>query len=110
MRLLPLAAYYLAEHRQVSAVFGNTCSVDDIVATLSRNNNSGQAIIKPRLGFDQSLTSRDVFVLRYYLRQGDISSLLDIYNAGKSTCYNWRIRVARKFGVKKLEHLFIPDW
>ncbi|EBF4234912.1 hypothetical protein [Salmonella enterica] len=109
--LLPLAAYILGEHRQVRAVFTNSCSVEDIIATLRKIDISGRKVVKPRRpGRHQILTSKDVMILRLYMASGNISSLIKVYNGGLSTFYNWRARVSQKFGVRKLEHLLIPDW
>lgn len=109
--LLPLAAYILGDNRQVRAVFTNSCTVDDIIATLRRINISGRQVVKPRnLGYHQMLTPRDLMIFKHYMASGNISCLINTYNGGISTCYNWRARVSRKFGVRKLEHLLIPDW
>lgn len=109
--LLPLAAYILGEHRQVRAVFTNSCRVDDIITTLRKINVSGRKVVKPRRpARHQILTPKDVMILRLYMASGNIKSLIKVYNGRLSTCYNWRARIAQKFGVRKLEHLLIPDW
>ena len=104
-RLLPLAYFWLKESRRVRAVFDSGVSVESIAQVLN-NLQPGDEVMFPASRQLRRLTYQDMFLLRHYIEQGEVVSLQAKLACSCSTVYRRKMMAARKFGVRKIEHLF----
>lgn len=103
-RLLPLAFFWFVKCKTVSAVFESRCSLDDFTRgmdTVARGHQIAWSQPEPEL----LLSSRDVLLLRHYLEDGSMNYLQEKHNRAYSTLQGWKTALARKFSVRKIEHL-----
>lgn len=107
-RLMPLAFFWHLKCQAVSAIFESRCSVNDIIRGLD-TVATGRQIVWSFPGPACRLSSIDVLLLRHYLEGGSMSYLQEKHCRAYSTLQGWKTTVARKFKVKKLEHLLIPN-
>ena len=105
-RLMPLAAFWLAENSNVCAVFGSTSSVQDVYNELL-NSIPCEKIIRAAVNAEQQLSPFDFRLLTYFLKGGNIPNLQKKYRNSRSTVAAWRKRILVKFGVRKTCHLVL---
>lgn len=107
-RLMPLAFFWHLKCAAVSAIFESRCSVRDFIRGLD-TVAAGRQIVWSFPGPACWLSSRDVLLLRHYLEGGSMGYLQEKHCRAYSTLQGWKTAVARKFKVRKLEHLLIPN-
>lgn len=105
-RLLPLAFFWFLKYKTVSAIFESRCSLNDFIRGMD-TVASGRQIAWPHPGPARLLSSRDVLLLRHYLEGGSMEYLQEKHSRAYSTLQGWKASVARKFKVKKIEHLLV---
>ena len=103
--LLPLAHFWLKEGCCVRAVFESNVSVDSVARELNNLKPEGKMTPPFRPSF-RKLTHQDLFLLRNYIEQSEVMSLQLKFSCSRSTIYRWKMMIARKFGVRKIECLF----
>lgn len=107
-RLLPLAYFWLKESRRVRAVIDSGVSVERITQALNKLQ-PGDEIIFPASLRPRMLTHQDLYLLSHYIERGEVVSLQSKLGCSCSTIYRRKLMTARKFGVRKIEHLFSPE-
>lgn len=107
-QLMPLAFFWHLKCHAVSAIFESRCSVHDVIRGLDAVA-TGRQIVWSFPGPACLLSSKDVLLLRHYLEGGSMSYLQEKHCRAYSTLQGWKTTVARKFKVRKLEHLLIPN-
>ena len=104
-RLLPLAHFWLKESRCVRAVFDSDMSVERVMMSLNKLQPDHEVML-PVCRRPLRLTHQDLLFLRSYIEQSNVLSLQLKLACSCSTIYRWKMMIARKFGVRKMEHIF----
>ncbi|TNL02360.1 hypothetical protein CYD30_27020 [Kosakonia cowanii] len=103
-RLMPLAHFWLAESVRVRAAFTSGTAVDEIIFRLNAAGAGGKTACPPP---DRQLSFRDVRFLYSCLKGVSTVQLQKTYRRTYSTLKGREASLARKFGVRKLQHLFL---
>lgn len=116
--LMPLACFCLTADIRVFAVFDCRCKVSEIVnelfsKLLKTQKNNDVKVNEPFYSFyykkertlqQSPLTHKDVLMLRIFFTEEN-SSFNNILGFSSSSVYRWKVLLAGKFGVRKLELL-----
>lgn len=103
--LMPLAAFWLAENSNISAVFGSTSSVRDVYNGLL-NSTPSDKIIQPDVNEEQQLLPPEFRLLAYFFKRRNIPDLQEKYRNSRSTVVAWRKRILVNPSIRKVCHLF----
>lgn len=101
-QLIPLAHFCFVECDSVVAVFNSSCHIEEVISILQKNNSKNK--ISTMASNNTKLNYKDILLLQFFFNEGrsPFSNLI-----GKKIPCNcrWKLALAQKFGVRKLELL-----
>lgn len=104
--LYPLALCYHREFRGIAGVFKSNTPLPRMMARLCRLR-PGDKMALPALPKETGISYKEAIILEKTLNGVPIDLLARYYQRDVKTLYGWRQGIARKLGVRQLNHLLL---